>query len=104
MKIIIVIILFVLIIATNNNLISANSQYFSNANINIFENLFTKIKNKFENISSSLEYTVEINANHIFPNDTIKNKVLKQSQQVEYLIPVLEYYLLGFGIFATDIK
>ncbi len=104
MKIIILIILFVLIIATNNNLISVNSQYFNNVNTNIFENLFTKIKNKFENITSSLEYTVEINANHIFPNDTIKSKILKQNQQVEYLIPVLEYNLLGFKIFATDIK
>jgi hypothetical protein len=51
-----------------------------------------------------LEYTVEINANDIFPNGIIKNKVLKKNQQVEYLISVLEYYLLGFEIFATDIK
>ncbi|HET7642875.1 MAG TPA: hypothetical protein VFK40_05160 [Nitrososphaeraceae archaeon] len=51
-----------------------------------------------------MEYTVEINANDIFPNGIIKNKVLKKNQQVEYLISVLEYYLLGFEIFATDIK
>ena len=104
MRVIFLTFLFVLIIATNNNLISVNSQYFNNIHINVFENLFAKIKNKFENITSSLEYIIEINANDIFPNDTIKNKVLKQNQQVEYLIPVLEYYLLGFEIFATDIK
>ena len=103
MKIIILILLFILIIATNNIPI-VYTQNFNNADTNIFDNLFKNIKDKFSNITRNLEYTLDINANQIFPNDTIKNSVLNKNQQVEYLIPVLEYNLLGFDIFATDIK
>jgi len=103
MKIIILILLFVLIIATNNISI-VYTQNFNNTDTNIFDNLFTNLKDKFINITKSLEYTIDINANQIFPNDTIKSSVLTKNQQVEYLIPILEYNLLGFEIFATDIK
>lgn len=103
MKILILILLFVLIIATNNISI-VYTQNFNNADTNIFDNLFKNVKDKFSNITRNLEYTIDINANQIFPNDTIKNSVLNKNQQVEYLIPVLEYNLLGFDIFATDIK
>ena len=51
-----------------------------------------------------MEYTVDIKANQIFPNDTLKNSILNKNQSMEYFIPVLEYNLLGFDIFATDIK
>jgi len=103
MKIIILILLFVLIIATNNISI-VYTQNFNNVDTNIFDSLFKNVKDKFSNITRNLEYTIDINANQIFPNDTIKNSVLNKNQQVEYLIPVLEYNLLGFDIFATDIK
>jgi hypothetical protein len=105
MKIIILILifLFVLIIATNNISI-VYTQNFNNTDTNIFDNKFYDLKNKFINITRSLEYTIDINANQIFPNDTIKNMVLNENQPVEYLIPILEYNLLGFEIFATDIK
>jgi hypothetical protein len=103
MKIIILILLFILIIATNNISI-VHTQNFNNTDTNIFDNLFKNLKDKFMNITRNLEYTIDINANQIFPNDTIKNSVLNKNQQVEYLIPVLEYNLLGFEIFATDIK
>ena len=103
MKIIILILLFVLIIATNNISI-IYAQNFNNTDTNIFDNIFKNLKNKFTNITRNLEYTIDINANQIFPNDTIKNIVLNKKQPVEYLIPVLEYNLLGFEIFATDIK
>jgi hypothetical protein len=103
MMIIILILLFVLIIATNNISI-IYAQNFNNTDTNIFDNIFKNLKNKFTNITRNLEYTIDINANQIFPNDTIKNIVLNKKQPVEYLIPVLEYNLLGFEIFATDIK
>ncbi len=103
MKILILILLFVLIIATNNISI-VYTQNFNNVDTNIFDNLFKNVKDKFSNITRNLEYTIDINANQIFPNETIKNSVLNKNQQVEYLIPVLEYNLLGFDIFATDIK
>ena len=103
MKIIILILLFILIIATNNISI-IYAQNFDNTDTNIFDDKFEDLKNNFINITRNLEYTIDINANQIFPNDTIKNFVLNKNQPVEYLIPILEYNLLGFDIFATDIK
>lgn len=103
MKIIILILLFILIIATNNISI-IYAQNFDYTDTNIFDDKFEDLKNKFINITRNLEYTIDINANQIFPNDTIKNFVLNKNQPVEYLIPILEYNLLGFDIFATDIK
>ena len=103
MKIIILILLFILIIATNNISI-IYAQNFDNTDTNIFDDKFEDLKNKFINITRNWEYNIDINANQIFPNDTIKNFVLNKNQPVEYLIPILEYNLLGFDIFATDIK
>jgi hypothetical protein len=102
MKIKILISLFVLIIIVTNNTFFVYGQ--NSNNINIFENIFKNVKNKIINITKSVEYTIDINADQIFPNDTIKNSVLNKNEPMEYLIPVLEYNLLGFDIFATDIK
>jgi len=102
MKIKILISLFVLIIIVTNNIFFVYGQNFNN--INIFENIFKNVKNKIIDITKSVEYTVDINADQIFPNDTIKNSVLNKQEPMEYLIPILEYNLLGFDIFATDIK
>ena len=104
MKIIISILVFVLIIDPINLSVTTYNENFNNIATNTFDNLFNNLKDKFINITRNLEYTIDINANQIFPNDTIKNSVLNKNQQVEYLIPVLEYNLLGFDIFATDIK
>jgi hypothetical protein len=103
MKIIILILLFILILATNNISV-IYAQNFDNTDTNIFDDKFEDLKNKFINITRNLEYTIDINANQVFPNDTIKNFVLNKNQPMEYLIPILEYNLLGFDIFATDIK
>lgn len=103
MKIIILILLFILIITTNNISV-IYAQNFDNTDTNIFDDKFEDLKNKFINITRNLEYTIDINANQVFPNDTIKNFVLNKNQPMEYLIPILEYNLLGFDIFATDIK
>jgi hypothetical protein len=103
MKIITVIFLFVLIISIH--IISiAYAQNFIDTNTNIFDNLYKNLKNKFINATRNLEYAIDINANQIFPNDTIKNIILNKNHSVEYLIPILRYNLLGFEIFATDIK
>jgi hypothetical protein len=102
MKIKILISLFVLIIIVTNNTFFVYGQ--NSNNINIFENIFKNVKNKIIDITKSVEYTIDINADQIFPNDTIKNSVLNKNEPMEYLIPVLEYNLLGFDIFATDIK
>jgi hypothetical protein len=98
----ILITLFVSIIIVTN---STSLVYGQNSdNTNIFENIFGNIKNKIIDVTKSLEYTVDIKANQIFPNDTLKNSILNKNQPIEYFIPVLEYNLLGFDIFATDIK
>ena len=102
MKIKILISLFVLIIIVTNNTFFVNGQNSNNANI--FENIFKNLKNKIIDLTKSVEYTLDINADQIFPNDTIKNSVLNKQEPMEYSIPILEYNLLGFDIFATDIK
>ena len=70
----------------------------------IFENLFNTIKGNILNFSRPFEHTVVIDASHIFPNETLKHKILEKSGQSEFKIPVMKYNLLGFNISATDIK
>ena len=100
MKILILIFLFISIIATNH--ISVIHAQNFNTDTNIFDKIMKNLKDKLR--TSNLEFKIDINSNQIFPNDTIKNMVLNTNQPVEYLIPILEYKLLGFEIFATDIK
>ncbi len=102
MKIKVVISLFVLIIIVTNNTLFVYGQ--NSYNTNVFENIFKNLKNKIIDLANSLEYTIDINADQIFLNDTIKNSILNKNEPMEYLIPILEYNLLGFDIFATDIK
>ena len=102
MKIKVLIPLFVLIIIVTN---STSLVYGQNSNnTNVFDNIFKNLKNKIIDLTKGVEYTIDIKANQIFPNDTIKNSILNKNQPMEYLIPILEYKLLGFDIFATDIK
>lgn len=103
MKIKVLIPLFVLIIIIVTN--STSLVYGQNSNnTNIFDNILKNLKNKIIDLTKGVEYTIDIKANQIFPNDTIKNSILNKNQPMEYLIPILEYNLLGFDIFATDIK
>lgn len=103
MKINVLIPLFVLIIIIVTN--STSLVYGQNSNnTNIFDNILKNLKNKIIDLTKGVEYTIDIKANQIFPNDTIKNSILNKNQPMEYLIPILEYNLLGFDIFATDIK
>ncbi|MCJ7637923.1 MAG: hypothetical protein MUO21_10575 [Nitrososphaeraceae archaeon] len=102
MKIKVLIPLFVLIIIVTN---STSLVYGQNSNnTSVFDNIFKNLKNKIIDLTKGVEYTIDIKANQIFPNDTIKNSILNKNQPMEYLIPILEYKLLGFDIFATDIK
>lgn len=102
MKIKILISLFVLIIIVTNNTFFVYGQ--NSDNTNVFENIFKNLKNKIIDLANSVEYTIDIKADQIFLNDTIKNSILNKNEPMEYLIPILEYNLLGFDIFATDIK
>jgi hypothetical protein len=102
MKIKVLISLFVLIIIVTNNTFFVYGQ--NSDNTNVFENIFKNLKNKIVDLANSVEYTIDIKADQIFLNDTIKNSILNKNEPMEYLIPILEYNLLGFDIFATDIK
>jgi hypothetical protein len=70
----------------------------------IFENLFNTIKGNVLNFTRPFEHTAVIDASHIFPNETLKHKMIGKSGQSEFKIPILKYNLLGFNISATDIK
>jgi hypothetical protein len=52
----------------------------------------------------NLEFTVDLNANQIFPNDEIKQDIVSKYKSAEYNITNLKYELLGFNIIASDIK
>ena len=51
-----------------------------------------------------LEHLVDIDANQIFPNQTLKNEMINRSGPLEFTMPVLNYDLLGFNISASDIE
>lgn len=50
------------------------------------------------------EHQVEIDANQIFPNETLKREIINKSGSFEFTIPNLNYSLLGFNISASDVK
>ena len=51
-----------------------------------------------------LEHLVEIDADQIFPNQTLKNELINRPGPLEFSMPVLNYGLLGFNITDSDIK
>lgn len=69
-------------------------------NNNIFENLAGEFSNAFKRF----EYTVDLNAKEIFPNDTLKQDVVTNYKSSTYNISTLKYKLLGFDLTASDIK
>jgi len=52
----------------------------------------------------NFEFTVDLDANQIFPNENIKQDMVSKYKSAEYNIPNLEYELIGFKIIASDIK
>jgi len=50
------------------------------------------------------EHQVEIDANQIFANETLKREIINKSGSFEFTIPTLNYSLLGFNISASDVK
>jgi hypothetical protein len=64
----------------------------------IFDNVFDIFGGK------PLEHLVEIDANQIFPNQTLKNEMINRSGSLDFTMPVLNYDLLGFNISASDIE
>jgi hypothetical protein len=52
----------------------------------------------------NFEFTVDLDANQIFPNEKIKQDMVSKYKSAKYNIANLEYELIGFKIIASDIK
>lgn len=58
----------------------------------------------FDIFTRVFEHSVEIDADQIFPNETLKREIISKPGSLEFMMPNLEYNLLGFNISATDIE
>jgi hypothetical protein len=56
------------------------------------------------NLAKQFEYTLDLDAKQIFPNDTIKQDIVDKYKPADYNISTLNYKLLGFDINASNIK
>jgi hypothetical protein len=52
----------------------------------------------------NFEFTVDLDANQIFPSEEIKQDIVSKYKPAEYNITNLKYELLGFNIIASDIQ
>ena len=109
--------LYILILNCGTPEVSAYARSADNASIqtpdtnNIKNNLFSSItntsniiKNKLFNLGNQLEYTQDIDANQVFTDVTVKNKILNNLEPTQYTIPALKHSLLGFDISANNIE
>ena len=60
--------------------------------------------NGLNSLNNELVYSITLNGNQIFPNSTLKDKIINGHQQSTYNISRLKYNLLGYQIAAHDIK
>jgi len=70
----------------------------------MFDNVFDIFEGNFLNLANPFEHTVEIDADQIFPNETLKREIVSDSGPLKFTMPALKYNLLGFNISATDIE
>jgi hypothetical protein len=56
------------------------------------------------NLAKQFEYTLDLDAKQIFPNDTVKQDIVAKYRPADYNISNLNYKLLGFDISASNIK
>jgi hypothetical protein len=113
-----VIVLYIIILNCGTPALSAYARSADNASFttpvsNIINNdsLFatiTKISNNFEsklfNLGKQLEYTQDIDANQVFADVTVKNKILNNLEPTQYTIPALKHSLIGYDISANNIE
>lgn len=64
--------------------------------------IFDSILDIFE--GKPFEHQVEIDANLIFLNESLKREIIANSASLEFTMPVLNYNLLGFNISASNIE
>jgi hypothetical protein len=70
----------------------------------MFDNIFDIFEGNSLNLANPFEHTVEIDADQIFPNETLKREIVSGSGPLKFTLPTLMYNLLGFNISATDIE
>ena len=71
----------------------------------MFDNVFDIFEGNSLSIANLFEHTVEIDADQIFPNETLKREIVSDSGgPLKFTMPTLKYSLLGFNISATDIE
>ena len=70
----------------------------------MFDNIIDIFEGNSLNLANLFEHTVEIDADQIFPNETLKREIVSDSGPLKFTIPTLKYNLLGFNISATDIE
>ena len=114
----VVIVLYILILNCGAPAVSVYARSSDNAsfptpdtntinNNNLFVSITNTSKN-FENklfdLGKKLEYTQDIDANQVFTNATVKNKILNNLEPTQYTIPALKHSLLGFEISANNIE
>ena len=52
----------------------------------------------------AFEYTFEIDGEQIFPNDTVKHRIVTEYQPSVYNIPTLQYSIMEHTINASDVE
>jgi hypothetical protein len=70
----------------------------------MFDKIFDIFEGNSLNLANPFEQTVEIDADQIFPNETLKREIVSDSGPLKFTMPTLKYNLLGFNFSATDIE
>ena len=69
-----------------------------NNNVAVFDSILGIFGGKL------FEHQIEIDANQIFPNESLKRQMIDNSTSLEFIVPVLHYNILGFNISASNIE
>ena len=70
----------------------------------MLSHFFGNITNTFNQLAKKPEYTVSVEGNQIFLNNTLKQNIVDKYQPSTYNIKDLKYNLLGFNVAAHNIK
>lgn len=107
---------FIILVSSSSSIYSASSSVYAAAGTEEEEEeeeAYTKINpsyitaNTYDYLIKQLgnfEFTVDLDANQIFPNEKIKQDTVSKYKSAEYNIANLTYELIGFKIIASDIK
>ena len=104
---------FIILVSSISSTYSASSVYAEAAGGTEEEEAYTKINPSYVTANTygyltkqlgNFEFTVDLDANQIFPNEKIKQDIVSKYKSAEYNIANLKHELIGFKIIASDIK